>query len=470
MDWNDKEFDDLVSAYLEEALSESEVAHLSELLESDPEYAKRFLELSKIHSSLHELRGVKCEKKVKKTKSNFRPKQRTVRKKKKNSNLAFTLVFAAAAILILGLFVRFSLINNSSALRTVKVANISSGSELYVLTENGSKTRLKTGSIIALGQTLLAEGESILKYEGESTSITLKNGASLTLLNEGSKRVDLHIGQIICDVSPQAKPMELNTDFARATVLGTIFELTNTKDWSELAVLEGKVKWADKSGDSVIVNGGYFSKAGNGIKLEVKDLSKRTSNIFIKAGSGKIVGDGWKSGTGLDSLLFETNKGAVTNLEAQRNKTLGYVEYQFIAEGGKDYFVWVRGRAKGGEEGALSLSNHDMIFIEALTGKWDLQTWQVTPDWSWANDYIPSPLFNGFRSYVKDSDTYYWIGGPADSGTEDVVPWRFKVRFNKSGEQTVRVYGIEGPIELDRIWFSTDQSERPESTFRGAVK
>lgn len=464
MNWNDKEFDDLVSKYLEEDISETEMNTLNQLLESDPEYAKRFLELSKIHSSLHELRGVEKEQKEKKPKAKKQRKSRTAKKRK--SRPAFAIVFTAAALLVLGLFINFSL-KSSHSQPVLRLTELTKNSQLFILNVNGSKTIVQKGAKIEFGKKILCEGEAKLKFDGENTSLVLKNGSSISLYKSGiQKSIELHNGKIICDVTPQEKALELNTGYAKATVLGTRFELVRREEWSELAVFKGKVQWADNSGDSVIVNGGYFSRAGKGIKLDVYDLNERYSNILLSASSGKVVGDGWRNGSS-GSMIFETSQNAITNLSLQKEGKLGYLEFKFEADGVKDYFVWVRGRSIGPETGDRDLSNHDMLYIDAPTGKWDLRNWEVSSDWEWAKNYIPSPMFNGFRSNVNDNESYFWIGGPADAGTEDRVPWRFQLRFHKSGEQTIRIYGIEGPMELDRIWISSSQKDRPQGDFRG---
>jgi len=50
-------FDDLVSTYLDEALDAEGMAELNTLLATRPDYATRFVRLSRLHGGLRELEG-----------------------------------------------------------------------------------------------------------------------------------------------------------------------------------------------------------------------------------------------------------------------------------------------------------------------------------------------------------------------------------------------------------------------------
>lgn len=50
-------FDDLVSIYLDEALDAEGMAELNSLLATRPDYATRFVRLSRLHGGLRELEG-----------------------------------------------------------------------------------------------------------------------------------------------------------------------------------------------------------------------------------------------------------------------------------------------------------------------------------------------------------------------------------------------------------------------------
>ncbi len=50
-------FDDLVSSYLDEALDAEGMSELNSLLATRPDYATRFVRLSRLHGGLRELEG-----------------------------------------------------------------------------------------------------------------------------------------------------------------------------------------------------------------------------------------------------------------------------------------------------------------------------------------------------------------------------------------------------------------------------
>jgi ferric-dicitrate binding protein FerR (iron transport regulator) len=105
----------------------------------------------------------------------------------------------------------------------------------------------KKGSI-ALHAGDVVNGPTTITFPGEATTLVLGNCSALTLeAPDPGKRLYLSAGRMTANVDRQADPLVIRTLDARATVIGTEFNLTVERGATRLEVTHGKVNLAHGS-------------------------------------------------------------------------------------------------------------------------------------------------------------------------------------------------------------------------------
>lgn len=127
--------------------------------------------------------------------------------------------------------------------------------------------------------------------------------------------------------------------------------------------------------------------------------------------------------------------------------------YRFEAPADRVYQVWLRGRAEASEE--WEAQQHDavqLVFATPIRFVGEVRQNTVAPDM-----LARAAEINGYGP----PDGWFWSGGYSDDRWEesvDVHPVR--VRFERGGQQELRVYLTEGPGLIDLIWLSATQDTR----------
>ncbi|MEO5367848.1 MAG: FecR domain-containing protein [Magnetococcus sp. WYHC-3] len=133
-----------------------------------------------------------------------------------------------------------------------------------------SETRAVVGMEIRQGERVVVkEGKVRLKYDGEETTIELRDATEAAFGSDKSgKRVMLDGGTLVCAAAPQQKSFEIKTRHATLRVVGTQFSLTAEAVKTTLAVMEGKVDLVQ--GEKILqVSAGQEGTASDeGMKIE----------------------------------------------------------------------------------------------------------------------------------------------------------------------------------------------------------
>ena len=117
---------------------------------------------------------------------------------------------------------------------------------------------LAGATYLLLGGERVLHGPQVLRWDAGATTITLRDGAEVVVLDEDPKILELRAGEIEADVAPQKAPMVLRTPQAEAVVLGTKFTLSATR----LEVTEGRVRLTRSAdGAAVEVAAGQVARA-----------------------------------------------------------------------------------------------------------------------------------------------------------------------------------------------------------------
>jgi ferric-dicitrate binding protein FerR (iron transport regulator) len=316
--------------------------------------------------------------------------------------------------------------------------------------------RLKSGCGI---ETAGSRSAAVLCFP-DGTRLELGGDTSIRDLSDSSaqrgKRLAVVRGSLRSRVVRQAagSPMVIATPHGEARVLGTIFRLLVDAGSTRLEVTEGKVQLRRSDGKTQDVAAGHFSVASAVGELAARPLPV-DDIVLVPDPLTKVMGVEWKvvkdpaTATGLALETLETayklkRSGDTFTYDSVKNRN-AYVLFSFMADAGKDYHVWIRGRTLASTQKRF----HDEVAIEPLNGQLSQKCRQL--GWTGDNAFC----FTGYCLYSG----YGWIGGYGEDGVSDAVP--LSIRFPRPGLQTLKLYAIESPVRIDAIWLSASQGARP---------
>lgn len=248
---------------------------------------------------------------------------------------------------------------------------------------------------------------------------------------------------------PAEQPFTLLTAQAEVRVLGTAFRLgvePGPKGRTALEVSEGKVRLLRvRDGRSLDLGPGQMAVAG-----PEGDLAPRPAavdEIGLSARDARLTGAEWK-------LVPDPRASSGAALEAQKTPHKvtdhaetrpAYASFQFWARADKEYTVWVRAYSTG----AGDPWTRDMLTVHPFEARLNQ----------------PSPFFGAAptSAFVTTGlgalPAYAWASGHAEDGRPDPLPLR--VRFLRTGFQTLRLYVGHPGIRVDAVWLSAAQPQRP---------
>ena len=161
-----------------------------------------------------------------------------------------------------------------------------------VLVEIGHLKKISGRVSIIRNQKEIAGTENMRIYVGDTFVSGDKSYADITLIDNteirvgldskvcfnddnSSKQIIITYGIVSGKITKQhpGKPIIFTTTNSRATVLGTVLEISDRDQKTKLTVTEGKVKLVRLSdGASLIVPGGYTAQVQEGKKLQLEEI------------------------------------------------------------------------------------------------------------------------------------------------------------------------------------------------------
>jgi len=325
--------------------------------------------------------------------------------------------------------------------------------EVFIVGSAG-RTAATGGENLYAGNGLAVTGAATFVYP-DGTRVELGANTEIRDLKiDGGKRFTLVRGEARAQVAKQPKdqPMIAASAHAEAKVVGTSLRLVTeegAKGFTRLEVTEGKVqlkRLAD--GRTVDVAAGQYAVASAGTELAARPIPP--ADIVLTVAGAKIVGKDWKivrdAKASLGQALESIEIGSEDAGARLKAGTMGYAEWTFIAESGRDYTIWIRGMSAA----TTSPDRHDAANLEVLDCK------VTEPDGPWKGSRGPQgALINGYGKHPS----YCWLGGDGDNDREAFATM---LRFTQYGRQTLRLYPSEGPLRIDAIWISLGQKARPD--------
>jgi hypothetical protein len=260
--------------------------------------------------------------------------------------------------------------------------------------------------------------------------------------------------------------MILTFPHGAAKILGTTLKLSvdpEPKKGTRLEVEEGRVELKNLSGAHVEVGSGQFAVAQEGMELVARMVP--IDEILLSPRQAVLVGNEWivakdrgaAGGTALYSreTSYKIRKVGTGHVYDSVKNRPSYVLFNFQAEGGKDYHIWIHGRS-------LPEDPNHLVTSELAIEPANAQLSQVDGQAALAGDNAYS--YTGFFHFTS----YGWIGGRGEFGRADAVP--LSVRFTQSGAQTLKIYVLQVPAWIDAVWLSATQKTRPEAGQAGPAR
>ncbi|MCM8541725.1 MAG: FecR domain-containing protein [Lentisphaeraceae bacterium] len=299
----------LLEKYLAESLSESEKEQLLNLLSTSEEFKTEFNEALDTKALLYNAINdqalvIETMEKIAEVDKGLENRiMQTIPKKKNYSAMRIFKITAAAALIIF--------IFKLSSEKISTVASIGMSPETVINRENGKV--VNTAKLLVNDTIQTGSADELISFK-DGSKIDLKSKSELKLISKHPKVFKLNKGTVSAEVTPQDKPMRIETSSAIIEVLGTVFRLSSQEKSSLLKVSRGKVAITDKkTGERVIVNKGEYTIA------EGKDLNIRQGKgpLFvsdtINSSSSKRYIDIEVDLTGERQLILITSNGGDTN-------------------------------------------------------------------------------------------------------------------------------------------------------------
>jgi len=224
--------DYLITRYMDDTISDEEMAKLNQLLINSPKARQEFNQYTEQAMVLAQGAPTGESKKT-----IYFPKK----------------LAAVAALVLLGAYL-FVFMRSSKPMAEV--------------VDSGGKVEISLGKEISSGDTLKTIGtNSFLDFEfSDGTKVRLGGNTIATVTDDNRKLILVHEGSASLDVEPQKKesPLILITPTAELTVLGTSFGVFSTEGATRLEVAEGEVDLKRLHDDqSVRVKAGEYSVANS---------------------------------------------------------------------------------------------------------------------------------------------------------------------------------------------------------------
>jgi hypothetical protein len=340
------------------------------------------------------------------------------------------------------------------------------------LVRQGEKSPARAGTDVQEGQGLEILGGRVALRFPDKTRLEFGPGTVAGEVRAArAKRVVLQKGVLLAQVTkqPPDRPLTCATPSGEAKVVGTRFRLVadlDPKVGTRLEVQEGQVDLRNLSGRTAQVGAGQFAVAADGTELAARALP--IDEILLLPRQARLVGGEWslakdRSALGATALHSRETSyrprrvGATWVYEGVKNRP-SYALFTFQAEGGKDYWVWIRGRSLPEDPSHLTTAEVAVELVDAQLTPPDAQA-------GLAADHAYG--FNGFFRFPA----YGWIGGNGEhpeQGRPDEVP--LSIRFPRGGLQSLKVHALQAPAWIDAIWLSATQQTRPAAGQTGPAE
>ena len=276
-----KEFENLLSDYLDGRISEDCLEKLHEAIKKHPQLRRRFQREMRIHTLLYETVQEQNEHKRLLPRPGITHLSGVIRTHwKLFSSIAACLI---AGVSVLLYFSVVSGIRKNIAGYCLHV----SGRDDMLLLRDGREIIAKMGTAIHWDDTVQTSSDAHALLELKQVGILSLEGAGRMLFRETGKtghEIFLKHGSVLFDVikrDPTKDPLIVKTEDATMNILGTVFSLEALPTATRVKVYEGLVDFHEnKSQDSVYVAAEQYSVTGQDV-LKTGDLASLASDGLL---------------------------------------------------------------------------------------------------------------------------------------------------------------------------------------------
>ena len=159
-------------------------------------------------------------------------------------------------------------------------------------------------------------------------------------------------------------------------------------------------------------------------EIDIGDASSEKAHGYFSPGASAPREINSRYEWGVDHEVFESMMSPFVDPD-------GYADFEFEADAGKDYYVWVRGKVE-------------------TPGGFNASWFQFDDDIGTLN------VSETIRGPFGIIDKWAWVG-PLPGADPEIV------RFKESGTHRLRIQGRFAAQNIDQIWLSTTQSSQPTS-------
>jgi hypothetical protein len=126
---------------------------------------------------------------------------------------------------------------------------------------------------------------------------------------------------------------------------------------------------------------------------------------------------------------------------------MAYATFHFWARNDVDYALWARTHSQGTGDPWT----RDFLLVQALDAK-------LTP----ASPFFGTAPTTGYVvTGLGAMSQYGWVSGGVTDETKDAGPPVVRVRFQRAGFQTLRLFAVHPGIRVDAVWLSVTQTAKP---------
>lgn len=276
-----KEFENLLSDYLEGQISEDCLGKLHKAIKKHPQLRRRFQREVRIHTLLYEtVQEQNAHKRLLSRPDKTRLSGVIRTHWKLFSSVAACLVVSVSALLYFSIIGRIS---HNIAGYCLHV----SGSDDMVLLRNNREIIAKTGTAVYWDDIVETSSDAHALLELKQIGILSLEGTGEMLFRETGQsghEIFLKHGSVLFDIikrDPSTEPLVVKTENATMNVLGTVFSLEAQPAATRVKVYEGLVDFHEnKSQDSVYVAAEQYSVTGQDV-LKTGDLGSLASDGLL---------------------------------------------------------------------------------------------------------------------------------------------------------------------------------------------
>lgn len=270
---NKQKFDDLLAAYLENDLSDSQLAELHALVHGSDQLRIRFQQETRLHVLLRENSNEQVELNdlYRSTALPGSWKSKSVRER------VLTAVVTIAALMLIPLVIA-SLISRADRDVSEQIGSCMSVSEGggFSIKRKSECLRAKVDTPVEVGDQLICDANTNAMVRlNDGSILSVEPGAMLTLVSD-QPEVSLQKGEVLFEIAPRdsdAEAFQVTTSQSTVAVMGTVFSLSENEH-TELKVYEGSVTLTrHRDNTSVDVESQQMATTAEDV-LGVKSLSR----------------------------------------------------------------------------------------------------------------------------------------------------------------------------------------------------